>query len=170
MKTKIDGRVLDIMGNAYAGRSPVREECAYLLSFGESSREAYAMRSAASCIIRSRNDNSAIILGQIGLEKFPCPGNCGFCVFGRDHTTFQRSRISDEEFASKVMDFCMEDDLYGLYLMCMHEYDLNFFLDKIRAAKKMIPGSTQILANVGDSGIEAFQAMKEAGLTAILFS
>jgi biotin synthase len=167
MPTLIDKRVHDILDLAYSGHSPDREACSYLLSFNESSLEAYAMRSAASYIVRGRNDNSAIILGQIGLEMAPCPGNCGFCAFGKDHTKMQTSRISDEEFTAKLIDFCQDDDLYGLYLMGMHEYDLDFFLGKVRLAKKLISGSTQILSNIGDTEVEAFVAMKEAGVSAI---
>ncbi|MDR1487565.1 MAG: hypothetical protein LBT62_06200 [Deltaproteobacteria bacterium] len=163
----IDKRVRDILERAYGGLSPDRDACAHLLSFDESSLEAYAVRSAASYIVRGRNDNSAIILGQIGLEMAPCPGNCGFCAFGKDHAQMRPSRISDEEFAAKVIDFCRDDDLYGLYLMGMHDYDLDFFLGKVRLAKKLMSGSTQILSNIGDSEVEAFAAMKQAGVSAI---
>ncbi|HML36639.1 MAG TPA: hypothetical protein PKA19_04315 [Bacillota bacterium] len=164
---QIDKRVGNILDNAYAGQSPGRGDCAHLLSFDENSPEAYAMRSAASHIVRSRNDNSAIILGQIGLEMAPCPGNCGFCSFGKDHTKFSEARISEEDFESKLADFCKDDDLYGLYLMSMHEYDLDFFLEKVRQAKKLIPGATQLLSNVGDTNLDAFKEMKKAGITGV---
>ena len=32
--------------------------------------------------------------------------------------------LSDEELEEKILSFCKYDDLYGLYLMTMHEYDL----------------------------------------------
>lgn len=164
---RIDKKVRDVLDNAYADQLTGREDCSYLLSFDENSPEAYVMRSVASHIIRSRNDNSAIILGQIGLEVAPCPGNCGFCSFGNDHTSFQKNRIREEDFVAKLTDFCKDDDLYGLYLMAMHEYDLDFFLDKVRKAKKLISGSTQLLSNVGDTNIDAFKEMKKAGITGV---
>ena len=164
---QIEKRVRNILDNAYAGKSAGREDCTYLLSFEENTLEAYMMRSIASHIVRGRNDNSAIILGQIGLEVAPCPGNCGFCSFGKDHTTFPRNRISEEDFVSKLTDFCKDDDLYGLYLMAMHEYDLDFFLEKVRQAKKLIHGSTQLLSNVGDTDLDAFKEMKKAGITGV---
>ena len=164
---QIDKNVRYILENAYAGQSSARDDCACLLSFGENTQEAYATRSAAAHIVRSKNDDSAIILGQIGLEMSPCPGNCGFCSFGKDHTRFEKSRISDDDFRAKLADFCKYDDLYGLYLMCMHEYDLDFFLEKVRLAKKLITGSTQLLSNVGDTGLDAFREMKKAGITGV---
>jgi biotin synthase len=164
---RIDKKVRGILDKALAGEAPGRKDCAYLLSFDENAPETYAMRSVASYIVRSGNDNSAIILGQIGLEMAPCPGNCGFCSFGQAHTLFERKRISDEEFVSKLTDFCKCDDLYGLYLMCMHDYDLEFFLEKARLAKRLIRGSTQLLANVGDTDLDAFKEMKKAGITGV---
>jgi biotin synthase len=164
---RIDKRLCGILDNAYAGISPGREDCAYMLVFDENSLESQIMRAAATDIIRGRNGNSAIILGQIGLEMAPCPGNCGFCSFGKDHTNFKHHRLSDEEFISKLTDFTRDGDLYGLYLMCMHEYDLGFFLDRVRLARKLIKDSTQLLSNVGDSDIDAFREMKKAGVTGV---
>ncbi|MDR1247440.1 MAG: hypothetical protein LBK57_10560 [Clostridiales Family XIII bacterium] len=164
---KLDSRAAAILDRAYADRSPGREDCAYLLSFDENSAEAYMMRSVASHIVRSGNDNSGIILGQIGLETAPCPGNCGFCSFGRDHTAFQKKRIDDEEFVTKLTEFCKDDDLYGIYLMSMHEYDPEFLLEKARVAKKLIKGSTQLLSNVGDTDADMFKEMKKAGITGV---
>jgi len=160
-------RVREILERAYSDIAPNKEECAYLLGFHENSLEAYMMRAVAAHIIRSRNDNSAIILGQIGVEMAPCPGNCGFCTFGKEHTQFQKNRIGEEDFAAKVTDFCKDGDLYALYLMTMHEYDLDFFLNIILQAKKLIPSTTQLWANVGDTNVDAFKEMKKAGVTGV---
>jgi biotin synthase len=164
---RIDKHLSDILDDARAGISPGRADCAYMLAFDENSLEARIMCAVATDIVRGGNDNSAVILGQIGLEMAPCPGNCGFCSFGKDHTKFPTRRNGDEEFISKLTDFTKDDDLYGLYLMCMHEYDLEFFLDKVRLAKTLIKGSTQLLSNVGDSDTDAFREMKKAGVTGV---
>ncbi|MDR2771177.1 MAG: radical SAM protein [Clostridiales Family XIII bacterium] len=164
---RIEKRLRDILDRASAGLSPGRADCAYLLSFDENAAESYEMRSVAARLVRGANDNSAIILGQIGLEAAPCPGNCGFCSFGKGHTQFQKSRIDDETFISKLNDFCKDGDLYGLYLMSMHEYDLDFFLDKARLARKLAPATTQILSNVGDTDADGFKEMKKAGITGV---
>ncbi|MDR2355302.1 MAG: radical SAM protein [Clostridiales Family XIII bacterium] len=164
---RIDKRLRNILDAAYAGLSPGRADCAHMLAFDENSLESQIMRAVATDIVRGGNDNSAIILGQIGLEMAPCPGNCGFCSFGKDHTSLASYRVSDEDFVAKLTDFTKDDDLYGLYLMCMHEYDLDFFLDRVKLAKKRIKGSAQLLANVGDSDTDAFSEMKKAGVTGV---
>ncbi|MDR2295279.1 MAG: hypothetical protein LBD95_00635 [Clostridiales Family XIII bacterium] len=164
---RIDKRLHDILDRAYAGISPGRADCAHMLAFDENSLESQIMRAVATDIVRGGNDNSAVILGQIGLEMAPCPGNCGFCSFGKDHTSLASYRVGDEDFVAKLTDFTKDDDLYGLYLMCMHEYDLDFFLDRVKLAKQLIKGSTQLLSNVGDSDADAFLEMKKAGVTGV---
>ena len=70
--------ILKIFEKAYAGINLSKQECIRLLSLDDTSREALIMRSAASDIIRSRNDNTGVVFGQIGLECSPCDGNCSF--------------------------------------------------------------------------------------------
>lgn len=50
-----------------------REDCRYLLQLDEKSLEAGILRATAASIIRGKNENSAIILGQIGVDVKPCP-------------------------------------------------------------------------------------------------
>lgn len=144
-----------------------REACKYLLALDETSYESGLLRATAASIVRGKNQNSAIILGQIGVDINPCPGGCRFCSFGEDHTKFEPVHLGEEEIADKIKSFCHYDDLYGLYLMTMHNYDLERYLHIIRYAKKVAPASTQIWANVGDSDIDAFREIKKAGVTGI---
>lgn len=144
-----------------------REDCKYLLGFDETSYESGLIRSTASAIIRGKNDNSAILLGQIGVDVCQCPGGCKFCTFGEGHTKFTPNRMNEQELEQKMQEFCGQGDLYGLYLMTMHEYDLENYLKIIRHAKKVAPAATQIWANVGDSEPEAFQEMKKSGVTGV---
>ena len=66
-------------------RAPTREECVYLLEFEETSMESSMIRAVSNDIIRRNSENSAIILGQIGVDITKCPGGCKFCTFGEDH-------------------------------------------------------------------------------------
>ena len=116
---KLDARLEQIFDKAHSGIQLTREDCAYLLRTDEHSFESGLVRATAADVVRRKNDNSAIILGQIGVDIAPCPGGCKFCTFGDGHTAFQRSQLSQEELAVKMEDFCREGDLYGLYLMTM---------------------------------------------------
>lgn len=164
---QIAPRLECIFEKAWNGVALDREDCKYLLSVDEKSYEGALIRSTASSIIRAKNDNSAIILGQIGVDVKPCPGGCKFCTFGERHTKFKPSMMSGDELEEKMAEFCRAGDLYALYLMTMHEYDFDHYLEMIRQARKTAPSFTQIWANVGDTGYEQLREIRAAGVTGI---
>lgn len=164
---KIDKRVNEILGNTYEGKAATKEECVYLLGFDSASPEAFAVRAAAASIVRARTDNTAVIFGQIGVECSPCSADCGFCSFAASTTGFSAMRLTDEEIVEKIDGFCKDGDLYGLWLMTMHEYDLDYYLHVLRLARKHAPAETNIYTNVGDTGFDDFCKMKEAGASGV---
>lgn len=163
----IDNRFREILEKAENGVPLNREDCKYLLSMDEKSFEAGLLRAAASEIIRGKNDNSAVILGQIGVDVMPCPGKCKFCTFGEQHTHFKRTRLTEEELTKKIEEFCRYDDLYGLYLMTMHKYDMDHLLKCVELSRKVAPSTTQIWANVGDTSLEGYKELRAAGVTGV---
>lgn len=164
---KITSQLEKILEKAWCGIPIDRQDCRYLLTIDEKGFESGLLRAAAASIVREKNDNSAIILGQIGVDVTPCPGGCKFCTFGEGHTNFESSHLSEAELEEKIADFCKYDDLYGLYLMTMHTYDLDRYLKTIEKAKKLIPMTTQLWANVGDTSLDAFKEIKKAGVTGV---
>ena len=162
-----DKKLTAILEKALNGESPGKEDCKYLLTFDEASLEASLIRSAAKEIMREKSDNSAIILGQVGISVSACPGGCKFCTFGEGHTKFTPFCLSDEEIYEKVSEFCNRDDLYGLFFMTMHDYDLESFLDAVKIGKSVMHPSTKIWSNVGDTDVDAFREMKKAGVEGV---
>lgn len=160
-------RLQSILERALCGISPKKEDCVYLLGFDERSLEASLIRSTADEVMRKKSDNSAIILGQVGVEVSKCTGGCKFCTFGEGHTAFTENKLSKEELREKILSFSDRNDLYGLFLMCMHEYDLENFLNAVKTAKGLVHESTKIWSNVGDSTKDAFIEMKKAGVEGV---
>lgn len=163
----LDIQFQKILEKAENGIPLHREDCKYLLRLNEKSFEAGLLRAMASSVIRSKNENSAIILGQIGVDVKPCPGGCRFCTFGEKHTHFNTVRMADEELAEKIEEFCRYGDLYGLYLMTMHDYDMDYYLKCVELARKIAPSTTQIWANIGDTSLEGFKELRAAGVTGV---
>jgi biotin synthase len=87
-----DAIVHAVLDRAQEGRAPTHTECAHLLTFPTESREACLTMAVANAISRERFHNAGILQAQIGIEIAPCPGNCGSCIFGEDHTPFKRTR------------------------------------------------------------------------------
>ena len=147
---QLPDRLSQILSSAFDGHGPTKDDCVYLLDFPERSLEARFLMAVADGVSRRRFGNQAMLLGQIGIETAPCPGNCGFCVFGEGHTQFPRNQMPLEEVLACAKAFAREGDLYALFLMTMHDFALDHLLEVIHAARKCIPPQTQIVVNIGD--------------------
>ena len=153
-----------ILQRALDGHAPTREDCVYLLGFPEESLEAGAIRAVADAVSRRKFGNQAMLLGQIGIETAPCPGKCGFCVFGEGHTRFEATRLSMPEILARARAFANRGDLYALFLMTMHTFEFDELLAVIDEARRAIPPQTQIVVNIGDFTLDQARALKAAGV------
>lgn len=160
-------RLRQILERAYDCKAPARDEVKFMLEFSETSMEAKMIRAVADDIIRRNSDNSAIILGQIGIDMNKCPGGCNFCTFGDDHTAVEPARLTKEELQKKTLEFVRGGDLYGLYLMAMHDYELPVLLEAIKNAKEVTPETTQLWVNIGDTDVDTFRELKRQGVTGV---
>ena len=115
-------------------------------------------------ISRRRFGNQAMLLGQIGIETAPCPGQCGFCVFGEGHTTFGKTRLSMEEITEKARAFAQAGDLYAIFLMTMHDFDFDNLLGVIESVQTCIPSQTQIVVNIGDFDRSQAEQLRTVGV------
>lgn len=163
----MEREIAKILEKAYEERPITKEDCVKLLALGEKSEEAAVMRSLATGIARERTDNTGAVFAQIGLECYPCAGNCRFCSFAKDFTQFLPSRMDDETIAASVREFTEGDQLYGLWLMTMADYDLDEYLRMVEVVKKHKIGSVNLYTNVGDTSYEAFKEMKAAGISGV---
>jgi biotin synthase len=152
-----------ILDRALEGKAPAREDCVRLLEFPEGSLEAGILKAFANSISRNRFKNHGVLLGQIGIETSACPGDCKFCAFAASHTRLPGSRLSPEEILAKARDFTRDGDLYALFLMTMHEFDMRRLLAVVALLKKEIPPQTQIVLNIGDFDLAAAKELKSAG-------
>ncbi len=143
---------------------PTREDCVYLLSLPADSLPAGVLRAVADAVSRRRFGNQAILLGQIGVETAPCPGNCGFCVFGQDHTTFDKSQLTMEEISSRAEAFGRGGDLFAIFLMTMHEFGLDRLFGVVQEVRRCIPSHTQIVVNIGDFTPSQAKELRAAGV------
>lgn len=78
---QLDRTTERIIDNALAGKAPDRKDCVHLLDLQPTSLDASVVRSAADWVSRQRFNNKGILLGQIGIDASPCPGDCQFCTF-----------------------------------------------------------------------------------------
>jgi biotin synthase len=155
----------EILTKALEGHAPTREECVSLLSLPERSLEAAFVTATADFVSRRRFGNRAMLLGQIGIEIAPCPGNCKFCTFGEGHTTFSRNRLTNEEILARAHAFADPGDLYALFLMTMHDFQFCELLATVEAVRREIPRHTQIVVNIGDFDAVQARELRAAGVS-----
>lgn len=153
-----------IIDHARQGRPTTRGQCEYLLTLEPASIEAGVLRAATDAVSRERFGNEAMLLGQIGIETAPCPGNCKFCVFGKDYTTFPTGLLSRQEIIARAHGFADGGDLYALFLMTMHEFGFADLLDTVAAVRVEIPAHTQIVVNIGDFDATQATELRAAGV------
>ena len=84
----IEKRLEKILTACLEGATVTKEDCICLLSFLETSFETGLIKAVADGLSRKKAENSALILGQIGLNISPCSGNYQFCVFGENQAIF----------------------------------------------------------------------------------
>ncbi len=140
-----------------------KEECKYLLSQPATSLGSSIIRGVANDLIREKNDNGAIIIGQVGVDIHPCNANCGFCSFGEGHTAIPTMKIEKSALEKAVLDFSKEGDLYGLYLMTMADTDKDYLLDMVAYTKAIAPKELQIWVNTGDNDASFYEELVAAG-------
>ena len=160
----VPARLRDILERSANGGAPNKEECTYLLSFDAGSFQAGMIRAVADATSRKRFGNEALLLGQIGVDMAPCDGGCAFCAFARPHTQIQASTLSVEETASRAQAFA-RGGAAGIFIMTMHRFGFDWFLDLIARVGRVLPLETKLLANVGDLSFEQLTALKDAGMT-----
>jgi len=158
---------MKILDKAMEGTAPDKTECIYLLNLPEGSLGASLLCAAADKICRKRFGNEAIILGQIGIEIAPCPGRCKFCSFSQEHTAFAPQVMTTEEILERAAQFTASGDLFALFLMTMHTFELSNLLEVITRVQKQIPSHTQIIVNIGDFDLAQANELKSAGVKGV---
>ena len=152
-----------ILNRALEGKAPSRSDCVTLLALPENSLEAGILKATANFISRRRFGDRAVLLGQIGIEISACPGDCLFCAFAESSTTLVSATLSIDEIVAKAREFTASGDLYALFLMTMHEFDVGNLLGIVARLRKEIPQQTQIVLNIGDFDGAQARELKAAG-------
>jgi len=164
---KIEKKILRILDRAREGYLPNKDECIHMLKFNETSPESALIRATADSLMRESYGNEGMIFAQIGIEIAPCPGKCGFCVFGEGHTEFGESSMTDDEILATAMSFTESKELYALFLMTMHTFDFDRLIRIVNMLRHNIPEETKICINTGDFDLAQARDLKAEGVAGV---
>jgi biotin synthase len=166
MPTKNDTEaVFPLLNEILAGRPPMRDEIVRLLSLPEGSYAASIVRAAGNELTRRRFGGQTMLLQQIGVETFPCPADCQFCVFGESHSEFPRTRFANDELIGHARRMRGERDLFALFVMYMHTYDFDPLLETASLLSRELAGGPRLVVNIGDFDEGQARALKSAGVS-----
>ncbi len=157
--------IMNILDRALQGTAPNREDCIRLIELPENSLEAAWVRATADFCSRRRFGHAGMLLGQIGLEAFPCPANCGFCAFGLDHAHLPEARLEMEEVSRHIRVLTQNRNLYAVFLMMMHEFDFDGLLKTVECVRGILPPTTCLVLNIGDFDVAQARELKAAGVS-----
>lgn len=160
----MDKKIFKILKNSENGKAITKQEAIILLSLSEYSLEASMLRTIANGISRQRFNNNSLLLGQIGVDMAPCDGDCAFCFFAKSHTKIEPFVLSTQEIINRCNKFAM-GGASGVFLMTMHRFGFEWFLELITDIRKNISKDFEILTNVGDISREKIKLLKDVGIT-----
>ncbi len=160
----LDKKIEGILREALDGRAITKEEGEHLLECPENSLEAALIRSTANQVSRKKFHNSGLLLGQIGVDMAPCDGDCKFCFFGKSHTTVQPSVLATNEIVERCQQFA-KGGAQGVFLMTMHRFGFDWFLELCAELRKSIPQNMKIFSNVGDISLQQMKELHAAGVS-----
>lgn len=156
-----------VLEKSWSGKRLTTENLKYLLSMNERDPLARYVRDSASMLTRLWSENSAAILGSIGIETKPCPAACRFCSFGAGHTAFKPHRMPQKQLKEKIRTFTRDEDLYALILVTMHNFDHDHLLKMAELSLREIPHGTTLWLNIGDSDAGFLRECYELGVRGV---
>ena len=152
-----------ILAKAEKGEQLSREDAVALLHTDNTSSSFYQLIAAANERSRRVFGNKGYIFAQIGLNAYPCSGNCSFCSLAEKHFVVgEQYEKSCEEVVAQVRE--METDrIEALFLMTTADFSQQKFLEIGRAVRGVLDKKVHLVANIGDFDEKMAVQLKEAG-------
>ena len=152
-----------ILAKAEKGEQLSREDAVALLHTDNTSSSFYQLIAAANERSRRVFGNKGYIFAQIGLNAYPCSGNCSFCSLAEKHFVVgEHYEKSCEEVVAQVKE--METDrIEALFLMTTADFSQQKFLEIGRAVRGVLDKKVHLVANIGDFDEKMAVQLKEAG-------
>ena len=152
-----------ILAKAEKGEQLSREDAVALLHTDNTSSSFYQLIAAANERSRRVFGNKGYIFAQIGLNAYPCSGNCSFCSLAEKHFVVgEHYEKSCEEVVAQVRE--METDrIEALFLMTTADFSQQKFLEIGRAVRGVLDKKVHLVANIGDFDEKLAVQLKEAG-------
>lgn len=139
-----------------------REGALQLAHLDTDSVEMYRLISAAWEMTRDNLGATGEVFGQLGINFWPCPKNCGFCVFAEQAGIAQEGvQFTRQEVVEKAEKF-QREGANAIFLMATADYPFRRYLEDAHAVREAIGDRLPLVANVGDLEPEQIDELVDA--------
>ena len=73
-------------------------------------------------------------------------------------------RMELAELSDHVRELSEAGDLYGIFLMTMHRFDMDYLVEAVRVTRSALPPESHVWINVGDISLQEAKQLKDAGV------
>jgi len=156
-----------VLDRALAGEEVSREEAVELMKIDENSYQMYALASAANTLTKRQFGDRGEVYAQVGINLWPCPKSCRFCVFGEKWNVIKsRMEFSLEEVVLRAKAF-EAAGANAIFLMTTADYPYDRYIDIARAVRNAISPDVPMVANIGDFGPEQAEDLVNVGFQGV---
>ncbi len=164
---RINPEVECVIDRALAGEEITPPEARTLMSVDVNSDEMYALMATADELTKRQFGNRGEVFAQIGINFWPCPKSCGFCVFGENWgLTKERVELDSEEVVARAKVF-EEAGANAIFLMITADYPFDRYFEIAESVRDAISPDLPLVANIGDFGPHEADRLLETGFQGV---
>lgn len=142
-------------------------EIVTLLNLNPASDDCLEVRRIAHEAAREISGNKAYIWGAVGVDFAPCAMNCDFCSFGADWRLVKKPYVlSEVEILAHVRYFA-NNNVHYIVLRTTEFFSTEILEKLVRKIKSEIPGTYELVLNIGDFDPTSAQKLYTAGVDGV---
>lgn len=127
-----------------------RDEIAALLSLDPASDACRTMRRLAHAAALEISGGKAYLWGAIGVDFAPCAMNCEFCSFGAAWRLVKKPYVLSEVEIMAHVRYFANNNVHYIVLRTTEFFNIEILTKLTRKIKSEIPGSYELILNIGD--------------------
>lgn len=149
---------------ALAGKLLDRDTIIALLDIDPWSKAGEYLGQAAREVAAAVCKNRAYLWAAIGLDFRACPMSCNFCSLGEHWGLVGEEREFSETDIVRAVEEYVRDGVRWIVLRTTQFYDLEKLIELVPRIRETVPGSYQLVLNVGEFDAAVAARMARAGV------
>lgn len=163
----ISPQVAGILDKALSCEQIRKEHAVLLAKMDVNSDEMYALMAAANELTKRQFGSRGEVFAQVGINSWPCPRSCDFCVFGENAGLIkERLEFDRDEVTARAKAF-EEAGANAIFLMTTADYPFDRYLEIAKTVRNAIAPDLPMVANIGDFDRQGAEKLLDAGFQGV---